>query len=187
LDAQRGDRPAGIGRAAAQRRGVLGPGRLGAAVAKTGAINGKAANRSTGLWFEDRPASGRVAATARIGVDYAGRFWSRRKLRFVFAPSNFRPNLPSARFLDVSPPDNRLAQHRATQSARQAASRRDIPASFRRLAQRLMFLLCSYRWKLNERGPETAETAKIFHERWKKAEAEPRYAKRKQEWKARYG
>ena len=71
--------------------GVLGPGRLGAAVAITGAINGKAANRSTGLWFEDRPASGRVAATARIGVDYAGRFWSRRRLRFVFAPSNFPP------------------------------------------------------------------------------------------------
>lgn len=45
-------------------------------------------------------------------------------------------------------------------------------------------------YKLNERGtgdPEKAESAKIFYERWKKAEAEPRYAKRKQEWKAKYG
>ena len=28
---------------------------------------------------------------ARIGVDYAGQFWSRRKLRFVLAPSNLPP------------------------------------------------------------------------------------------------
>ena len=66
--------------------GVNGPGRLGAALAITGALNGKAAQPSTGLWFEDRPAAGRVIATPRIGVDYAGQFWSRRKLRFVCAP-----------------------------------------------------------------------------------------------------
>lgn len=71
--------------------GVNGPGRLGAALGISGALNGKAANRSTGLWFEDRPATGRVVATARIGVDYAGQIWSRRKLRFVLAPSNLPP------------------------------------------------------------------------------------------------
>ena len=45
-------------------------------------------------------------------------------------------------------------------------------------------------YKLNERGtgdPERAKSALIFHERWKQAEAEPRYAARKKEWKAKYG
>jgi DNA-3-methyladenine glycosylase len=71
--------------------GVLGPGRLGTALAISGALNAKAAQPSTGLWFEDRPATGRVLATPRIGVDYAGQFWSRRKLRFVLAQSNLPP------------------------------------------------------------------------------------------------
>jgi Domain of unknown function (DUF4385) len=35
--------------------------------------------------------------------------------------------------------------------------------------------------------PEKAESAAIFHAAWKKAEAEPRYAARKKEWKDRYG
>ena len=73
--------------------GANGPGRLGAALAISGALNGKAAQPSTGLWFEDRPAAGRVIATPRIGVDYAGQFWSRRKLRFVLAPSSLQPEL----------------------------------------------------------------------------------------------
>ena len=45
-------------------------------------------------------------------------------------------------------------------------------------------------YKLLERGtgdPEKAKSASIFHERWKQAEAEPRYAARKKDWKARYG
>ena len=44
--------------------------------------------------------------------------------------------------------------------------------------------------ELNERGtgdPEKAASAGIFYERWKQAEAEPRYAAGKAEWKARYG
>ena len=44
--------------------------------------------------------------------------------------------------------------------------------------------------KLNERGtgdPKKAESADIFRALWKKVEAEPRYAARKAEWKARYG
>ena len=92
LDAQRGNRPAGIGCAAAQRRRrESAPAGWGPRLASPAPSMARRHNRSTGLWFEDRPASGRVAATARIGVDYAGRFWSRRKLRFVFAPSNFPP------------------------------------------------------------------------------------------------
>jgi DNA-3-methyladenine glycosylase len=73
--------------------GVNGPGRLGAALGVTGALNGKAAHPSTGLWFGDRPATGRVVATPRIGVDYAGQIWSRRKLRFVLVPSILPPEL----------------------------------------------------------------------------------------------
>lgn len=43
---------------------------------------------------------------------------------------------------------------------------------------------------LQKRGTgdlEKAESANLFRERWKQAEAEPRYAARKAEWKARYG
>jgi hypothetical protein len=46
---------------------------------------------STGLWFEDRPVTGRVIATPRIGIDYAGQFWPRRKLRCVLAPPILPP------------------------------------------------------------------------------------------------
>ena len=44
--------------------------------------------------------------------------------------------------------------------------------------------------QVKERGtgdPAKAESASIFHARWKKAEAEPRYARQKAEWKARFG
>ena len=65
--------------------GVNGPGRLGASLTITGALNGKTAQPLTGLSFEDRPAAGPVIATPRIGIGYAGQFCSRRKLRFVCA------------------------------------------------------------------------------------------------------
>jgi hypothetical protein len=45
-------------------------------------------------------------------------------------------------------------------------------------------------YELKERGtgdPEKAESAQIFYKLWKKAEAEPRYAARKKEWKAKHG
>ena len=35
--------------------------------------------------------------------------------------------------------------------------------------------------------PEKAESARIFHERWKQAEAEPRYAALTRHWTRRYG
>jgi DNA-3-methyladenine glycosylase len=60
-----------------------GPGRIGRALGLNPALNGKLACPETGLWFEQRPTQGRIIATPRIGVDYAGRHWSRRKLRFV--------------------------------------------------------------------------------------------------------
>ena len=38
--------------------GVIGPGRLGAALGLSADLNGKAAHRSTGVWFEDCPLPG---------------------------------------------------------------------------------------------------------------------------------
>ena len=55
-------------------------------------------------------------------------------------------------------------------------------------ARRRSYLNFDYR--LYERGtgdPEKAKSASIFHERWKQAEAEPRYAARKLAWRAHYG
>jgi DNA-3-methyladenine glycosylase len=61
-----------------------GPGRLTTALGIDGTLNGKPAEPQTGLWFEDRgTAPGRVIATPRIGVAYAGAAWARRRLRFV--------------------------------------------------------------------------------------------------------
>ena len=45
-------------------------------------------------------------------------------------------------------------------------------------------------YQLKKRGtgdPEKAESAAIFHTYWKKAEAEPRYAAQKKDWKGRFG
>ena len=61
-----------------------GPGRLGRALALTTDLNGKAATRENGLWFEERDVlPRRIIAGPRIGVDYADPKWSRRKLRFT--------------------------------------------------------------------------------------------------------
>jgi DNA-3-methyladenine glycosylase len=68
-----------------------GPGRLTAALGIDRDLNGKPAVPQTGSWFEDRGvAPGRVTATPRIGVAYAGPSWSRRRLRFVAMPSQNR-------------------------------------------------------------------------------------------------
>lgn len=62
-----------------------GPGRLARGLQISSALNGVQAQPSAGLWFEDEPIamSLRIQAGPRIGVDYAGSAWSRRKLRFV--------------------------------------------------------------------------------------------------------
>jgi DNA-3-methyladenine glycosylase len=62
-----------------------GPGRLARGLQISSALNGMQAEPSAGLWFGDAPiaTSFRIQAGPRIGVDYAGPVWSRRKLRFV--------------------------------------------------------------------------------------------------------
>lgn len=65
---------------------VSGPGRLTKKLGITGALNGRQAKRTSGLWIEDRgvvtPAN-RIRRTPRIGVDYAGEEWAAKPYRFV--------------------------------------------------------------------------------------------------------
>ncbi len=66
--------------------GVQGPGRLSKMIGLKSHLNSQVASEETGLWFERRPPpSAPIIATPRIGVDYAGSVWSRRKLRFVLS------------------------------------------------------------------------------------------------------
>jgi DNA-3-methyladenine glycosylase len=62
---------------------LSGPARLTRALAIDGALNGQTADPRYGLWFENRVTGGKIIATPRIGVAYAGPRWSARKLRFV--------------------------------------------------------------------------------------------------------
>jgi DNA-3-methyladenine glycosylase len=77
---------------------LTGPGKLTKALSITQDLNGKRADCATGLWLEDRGgSSGRIMATPRIGVAYAGPIWARRKLRFVLLRRSERDTrLPQA-------------------------------------------------------------------------------------------
>ena len=65
--------------------GIIGPGRVAAALAIGPELNRLPASRKSGLWLEYpfAPRRYRIVRTARIGVDYAGPLWSAKKLRFV--------------------------------------------------------------------------------------------------------
>lgn len=65
--------------------GVVGPGRVAAALAVDASLRGKPASPISGLWFQypEDSDSPRIKRTARIGVEYAGPVWANRKLRFV--------------------------------------------------------------------------------------------------------
>jgi DNA-3-methyladenine glycosylase len=70
-------------------RDMSGPARLTRALSVDGALNGRMAEPASGLWFESAARAGRIIATPRIGVAYAGPRWSARKLRYVLAvPKN---------------------------------------------------------------------------------------------------
>jgi DNA-3-methyladenine glycosylase len=64
---------------------VNGPARLTKFLKIDKQFNEKPANRKTGLWFEDRGTivkKKNIVASKRIGVDYAGPIWSRKKYNF---------------------------------------------------------------------------------------------------------
>jgi DNA-3-methyladenine glycosylase len=68
---------------------VSGPGRVASRFGVDASLNGRAATKKTGLWFEEPQsleARRRITRTPRIGIDYAGPVWSKKKLRFVLEP-----------------------------------------------------------------------------------------------------
>ncbi|MEA2715606.1 MAG: DNA-3-methyladenine glycosylase [Candidatus Parcubacteria bacterium] len=77
--------PAGVLIRGLQR--VSGPGRLTKRLNITGALHGRPADKAAGLWFErasTKTSSSRVMCTPRIGIDYAGPIWSKKKYRFIY-------------------------------------------------------------------------------------------------------
>jgi DNA-3-methyladenine glycosylase len=51
-------------------------------------LNGTACAQESGLWIEDRGIClpcGAIKATPRIGVDYAGPVWAKKRWRFVLS------------------------------------------------------------------------------------------------------
>lgn len=66
--------------------GISGPGKITKKLSINKMLNGLPLSKETGLWVEDRgvhidPKS--IQATPRIGIDYAGDIWAKKKLRFV--------------------------------------------------------------------------------------------------------
>lgn len=68
--------------------GSAGPGKLAKQLGITRACNGLAATKKSGLWIEDRgvviPES-HIKKSPRIGVNYAGSLWAKKKYRFFIA------------------------------------------------------------------------------------------------------
>ncbi len=65
---------------------ISGPGRLAKHLHITGGMSGRLANRNFHLWIEDRGVrikNTNIKRTSRIGVAYAGRYWSNRPYRFI--------------------------------------------------------------------------------------------------------
>ena len=68
---------------------VAGPGRVTKTLRIDRRLNAKLATRASGLWLEDhgvRVPSRLIAATPRVGVDYAGPIWAKKPWRFTFDP-----------------------------------------------------------------------------------------------------
>lgn len=65
---------------------MVGPGKVARHLQIDKLFHGKKAEKKMKLWFEDRGQSvpyGRIKKTPRIGVEYAGPVWARKKWRFV--------------------------------------------------------------------------------------------------------
>ncbi|MBL9186412.1 MAG: DNA-3-methyladenine glycosylase [Opitutaceae bacterium] len=70
--------------------GASGPGRVTKTLAIDRSLNRAAADEASGLWIEDRGVRvprGKILATPRIGIDYAGPVWAAKPWRFVLAGS----------------------------------------------------------------------------------------------------
>jgi len=63
-----------------------GPGKVCCYLQLDKSFNGEDLTKSKRIWLEDRKVKikpSQIIATKRIGIDYAGPYWSRRKWRFV--------------------------------------------------------------------------------------------------------
>ena len=62
-----------------------GPARLTKALGIDGKLNGKILSRKSGLWIEARKGKliGKITKAQRIGVDYAGPVWAKKRWRFI--------------------------------------------------------------------------------------------------------
>ena len=66
--------------------GISGPARVTKHFSIHRELNNQKANKKTGLWIEDRGvfiSRKKIKKTSRIGVNYAGPYWSKRHWRFV--------------------------------------------------------------------------------------------------------
>lgn len=64
---------------------IKGPGKLTKFLKINKSLNGKIALPTSGLWIEDRGIkikASQIKKGPRIGIDYAGKYWSKRHLRF---------------------------------------------------------------------------------------------------------
>ncbi len=67
---------------------INGPARLTKVLKINKRLNGKSADKKSGLWIEDRGVKinyKKIKSASRIGVNYAGRIWSRKKYRFYIS------------------------------------------------------------------------------------------------------
>lgn len=67
-------------------KNIIGPGRLTKYFKITGNLNSKKCSRKNSLWIEDRGVKiklSQIKKTKRVGVEYAGPYWAKRKYRFI--------------------------------------------------------------------------------------------------------
>jgi DNA-3-methyladenine glycosylase len=71
---------------------IIGPARLTKKLGLNGSIHGKLANEETGLWVErgQKINHGKIKKLPRVGVDYAGPVWSKKKFRFLLQSDSVR-------------------------------------------------------------------------------------------------
>ncbi len=66
-------------------KGINGPARLTKVLHVDRSLNGQPAGKKSGLWVEDwgvKLKPNQIKSASRVGVAYAGQFWSKRKWRF---------------------------------------------------------------------------------------------------------
>ncbi|MFW6327155.1 MAG: DNA-3-methyladenine glycosylase [Bacteroidota bacterium] len=64
-------------------RGISGPGKVGKALKLDKSFYGENLQSSKRIWIEDAPPVKKYSTTKRIGINYAGEFWSCKLWRFI--------------------------------------------------------------------------------------------------------